>query len=313
MNPRVPLVVLVAATCLYCSGAPQREQRTSVQVGGGYVRAGESTFGCGGDLISTQDHRQRMGSLAVEHESESGWSAGAEVAALQGELVSFTAPTQPNQPQLDPTARTQEYTLTAGHMRAGFDLAWIGAELGGSVVSGLGPMPFGLLRAGNLVEGLSAELQAGRRRALSDPTVLAAALAYKAPNLRIRGALAAMARPLQRYAQQGSGLVRDNVVAGSFVNGLDNGLVVDVETWLDDSVALRMGAVLGESWGATVDLVVALTRKVPKMSERWEGRVLPMPGRMPPAPPPLPPAMTGDHPPLAEPVTPADDGPGTDD
>ncbi len=308
MNPRILLVVVVAATCLYCSGAPQREERTTVYAGGSYGRAGESTFGCGGNLISTQDHRQRIGSIGVEHEDEAGWTAGAEIAAMQGELIDFVAPASPDLPPLAAAARSQEYQLIGGQLRGGFDLAWIGAELGGNLVTGMPPFPYALLRAGNLGGGLYAELQAGRRRALVDPTVVAAAVAFTSPHLRWRAALAATGRPLQRYRQSGSGLVRDNLVIGSFDEGLDTGLVLDVETWLDDSVAVRMGAVLGESWGGTIDLVVALAKKAVKPAESWRGAVVPLPAR-PPAVPPPPPALPADHPPLAEPVTPADAAP----
>lgn len=308
MNPRVPLVVLVAATCLYCSGAPQREERTTVQVGGSYVRAGESSFGCGGNLISTQDHRQRIGSVGVEHESESGWSGAAEIGAAQGELVEFTAAANPGQPPLAPGARSQEYTLIGAHLHGGLDHGWVGAELGGNVVGGLIAMPYGLLRVGNLSGGLSAELQAGRRRALADPTVVSAAVAYKSPQLRMRAALAATGRPLQTYVQAGTGLVRDRVVIGSFANGLDTGLVLDVETWLDDGIAVRMGAVLGENWGGTIDLVIALTRKLPKAVDEWRGEVLPL--RRPSAlKPGSSPKDSREHPPLAEPVTPSAAGP----
>ena len=308
MNPRIPLVVLVAGSCLYCSGSPQREDRTTVNVGGGYVRAGESAFGCGGNLISTQDHRQRVGSVGVEHESESGWSGAAEVAAAQGELLSYTAAASAGQPALAPNPRLQEYPLIAGHLRGGIDLSWIGAELGGTAVGGAPPLPYGLLRFGNLANGVSAELQAGRRRALADPTVASLAVAYKAPQLRVRAALAATGRALLTYRQSGTTLVRDRVVIGSFSDDLDTGLLLEVETWLDHGVAVRMGAVLGDSWGGTIDLVIALSRKVPKITEEWRGGVHPMPGRPPASPAPAP-VASPDHPPLAEPVSPSAAGP----
>lgn len=313
MNLRIPVLLIVASSCLYCSAARQRESRTTATVGGGYLRAGDSSYGCGGELLSTQDHRQRVGSVGVEHEDDSGWSAAAELAAGQGEVVGFSAVPNNGQPALPAEAPLPNYRLLAGHARIGWDLSWIGAELGLQVLGDrIGALPFGLLRAGSLDQGLSVELQAGRRRALADPTLATIGVVYKAGDTRFKAAAGAMGRTLERYRADGQRLRSEGLSVGSFSQDMDLGVLLDWETWLDERLAVRVGAVLGEQWGATIDLVMALAgssaqaaeiRMRPQPLPRSPGTAQPPPPAATP-PPAEPSAPAGPLPPVAEPQTP---------
>lgn len=299
MNLRIPVLLIVASSCLYCSAARQRESRTSASVGGGYLRAGDSSYGCGGELISTQDHRQSVGSLGVEHEGESGFNAAVEVAAGSGEVVAFTSRSNNQQAPLAADTRLPNYRVLAGHARVGYDLAWIGAELGIQVLGGqIGALPYGLLRVGNLDQGLSLELQAGQRRAVADASLATFGAVYKTPETRVKLAAGLIGRQLQRYEQAGLGLRAADWIIGSFSNGLDPGVIMNLETWLDERLAVRVGAVLGEQWGGTIDLVMALT--APGADRREiRMRAQPLDGAEGPAEPPVAP---GELPPPAEPA-----------
>ena len=299
MNLRIPVLLLVASSCLYCSAARQRESRTSASVGGGYLRAGDSSYGCGGELISTQDHRQSVGSLGIEHEGESGFTAAVEVAAGRGEVVAFASRPSEQQPALPADTPLPSYRILAGHARVGLDLAWIGAELGLQVLGGsIGALPYGLVRAGNLDQGLSVEGQAGQRRAVADPTLASLGLVYKTPETRLKAAAGLIGRSIERYRQTFNRLEADGSIIGSFSNGLDPGLILNLETWLDERLAVRVGAVLGEQWGGTIDLVMALT--APGVDRREiRMRAQPLEGTEGPAEAPVAP---GELPPTAEPA-----------
>lgn len=288
MNLRIPLVLLVAASCLYCSASHRRESRTSAAVGGGYLRTGSSSYGCGGELLSTQDHRQSVGSLGVEHESESGFSAAVEVAAGRGEVVGYASRPSQQQPVLSSATPMPSYRILGGHARLGYDLAWIGAELGLQLFAGeIGALPYGLLRVGSFDQGLSFEAQAGQRRATVDPSLLTVGMVYKTPLTRLKTAVGFVGRGVQRYEQRGTRLEPSDWVIGSFANGLDPGLLFDFETRLDERLAVRVGAVLGEQWGATIDLVLALFT-----SSADDREVVPRP--LPDAPAPAEPAPAGE-------------------
>ena len=180
-------VGLLAPRC----ASVQREQRTVLSVEGASVEAREVDYGCEGEVMRTQVHRQVGGRLAVDHREPDGWNLGASVELLHGKLESASG--------FEPAPERSPYSLAGVGSYLGFDWPHLGLELGVGAAGGpdgaLGVWPWGVAWGGQH-DVLRVEAVLGRRGGLLDGRLARLGMAVPAEPLTFDVGLALVSRPM---------------------------------------------------------------------------------------------------------------------
>lgn len=125
-----------------------RQQRTIVTLDGAYGRADSVDSGCGEGPVVHQVHGQGGGSVAIRHEAENGFMAGARGRLLVGRLLEYEEDGRPED------GHPGWYTMGSLGARLGMRGQYVGVELGASVLtSGVSEaffLPGGRLMVGDL-------------------------------------------------------------------------------------------------------------------------------------------------------------------
>lgn len=286
--PRIAVLVAVALGSLYCSGARQRSARTTVSLGGGYSQANASTYGCHGEPLGTEVQQQFGGSAELVHEAEAGWVAAVEAEAQRSDLRDLR---HNGQPTLVGTAEQplDRYWQTAATARFGWDFTYFGFEAGVHLYSSESDVrPFLALKGGGVSNGIYGQLQLGSRHALWDPTLLSAGLHWRQDRLRLGASLASTGRRMLTHtiivpsAGGPAFAQRNRFEWGAAANGTDPAFIGYAEFWPESSAGIAATLIASQSWGATINLIVALGNSDEgDDGATWRARAVPLPALSP--------------------------------
>ena len=130
-----------------------RQQRTIVTLDGAYGRADSVDSGCDTGPVVHQVHGQGGGSVAIRHEAENGFMAGARGRLLVGRLLEYEE-LEYEEDGVPKGGYPDWYTMGSLGARLGIRGPYVGVELGASVlISGVGDafiLPGGRLLIGDL-------------------------------------------------------------------------------------------------------------------------------------------------------------------
>lgn len=187
--PRRLLVLACTIGCLCCATLPRQTANTTIEVSGGYARAVHNTFGCNGEVTSTQINQQETGALTVVHERESGLAIGVGAAGMR-ELVK-----EVRQYDANPTGRVD--WMAGGGAFAGFHGRFVAWEVGGAFTPQL-LWPYGALRLGDLSR-IWGEARVGALQPLIDPRLFALGGGFRGEMFSIRPWIGFIGRPMHVY------------------------------------------------------------------------------------------------------------------
>lgn len=240
--PRRLLVVGATLGCLCCATLPRQTNNTTVEVSGGYARAVHNTFGCGGNVTSTQINAQDQGGVAVLQELNNGMSFGASASGMR-EIVK-----EVRQYDANPTGQT--HWMFGGAAFAGFHGRWIAWDIGGAYTPATF-FPYASFRGGDLGR-VWGELRVGAPQPILDPRMFALSLGIRGDSFIVRPWVGFIARPMhvwnwsqnQRFESDRFGTVSNGP---DLAGGLDASLSVseEVDVFFQGVAAEAPSAALG--------------------------------------------------------------------
>ena len=222
--PRRLLVVAATFGCLCCATLPGQTTNTTIEISGGYARAVHNTFGCGGDVRSTQINAQDQGGIAVMQELNNGVSFGVSGSAMR-EIVKEVRNYDAN-----PTGLT--HWMGGGAAFAGFHGRWLAWDIGGAYTPA-NFFPYGSVRGGDLSR-VWGELRLGARQPLLDPRLFTLSMGLRGEMFVVRPWIGFIARPMhvwnwsqnERFESDRFGMVSNGL---DLAGGLEASLSVSEE------------------------------------------------------------------------------------
>src|SRR5687767_3628781 len=128
---RWPILGLLTLGNTMCATIDRGASRASLSATAGHARAVESSYGCEGELLNRQVHRQLGGTVAARYEAQNGGIAQVDAGLLRGTLTGHAG--------FDPVASRSPYDIASGGLLVGWDWKGFGADLGAMAVAPLTP------------------------------------------------------------------------------------------------------------------------------------------------------------------------------
>ncbi len=182
---------LLVALMLLPQCAHTQQPRTIITASGELIRLEDRSYGCGGELLDGQVHRQAAGGIAVHHETNRGLRVGGSAEYLAGTLQSYFGdyPVRGRSPygigslgfRIGHNAPNRVFTFDAGlrlylaNQRLLFPMPWLWVRLGDP----------------ELVWG---EGRVGPSQGAFDPVIFGGGLGFIAGVVTVRGGFALAAR-----------------------------------------------------------------------------------------------------------------------
>ncbi|MEZ4267039.1 MAG: hypothetical protein R3F39_11730 [Myxococcota bacterium] len=171
--------------------AHTQQPRTIITASGELIRLHDRSYGCGGEVVDSQVHRQAAGGIAIHHETNQGLRVGGSVDYLRGALHSYSGD--------DPFVGRSPYGIGSLGFRIGsnvpnraftFDA---GLRLYLARWRVLYPMPWLWARIGN-PQKVWGEVRGGPSQGAFDPVIFGGGVGFIAGMVTVRGGFAFTAR-----------------------------------------------------------------------------------------------------------------------
>lgn len=230
---RAQLLLLLFALP-HCAHVERESDRTWVEVDGHWVIAQDTRRGCEGESVDHTKHRQLGGSVAIEHQARSGFTAGGRVSLGSGVITRTTLE----------DADYSHYLLGSVGAWGGYDFRYWGVQGGINLLFTTGPLdegivlPWILTRLGTLDDAWF-EAAAGPRDGIFDGRFLRLGTGFRFDRFSGRAGFAFIARAIRDPYDDGRGL---DLAADARV--FDPGGYVEASFDLTPSWSVGLGAQL---------------------------------------------------------------------
>lgn len=248
---------LVALLAVKCGGVNHGADRTVVGANGYYGTAVDKHYGCEGELLNTQRHKQMGAGASIRHEFRRGGLLGASVGVLRGAPQEYKQEDRHDGNESGPIDMS-EYTLVNGSLRLGYDFAYLGGEGGVSIIKLVdgkaAAFPWGRLKAGDM-EGTWFEVGFLTPNPLDSVDVFSGGLGVRTDSLRARVGVTFHGRAIRDVTWDQNG-GEHKWSLGANAENLDGGVYGELE-WVPagSNVGLSVGGTLSAAPGFRLGLV----------------------------------------------------------